>query len=348
MRAVSLGTRRVGPGHPCYVIAEAGANHDRDLDVARRLIDVAAKAGADAVKFQTYSGRALYSTKTPRFEYLGELGAKPPHELLDDVALPRDWQPVLAAHARDLGIEFLSSPFDRQAVDELDALGVAAFKIASFELVDLPLIEYAASKQRPLILSTGMATLGEIEDAMQAAAAAGSDDICLLQCASLYPAPPEVMNLRTIPAMQAAFGVPVGLSDHTLGTHIAPAAVALGAQLVEKHFTLDRSRSGPDHPFAVEPAELQELVARIRDVEAALGDGLKRGPSEAERVEMYGKARRSVVAACAIPAGTAITREMLTVKRPGFGVKPKFIDALVGRVARRDIDDDEVITWDVV
>jgi sialic acid synthase SpsE len=345
---VRIGAKEVGPGRPCYVIAEAGANHDRDLDVARRLIDVAADAGADAVKFQTYSGRTLYSTKAPRFDYLGELGAKPPHELLEDIALPRDWQPILAAHCRDAGVEFLSSPFDRQAVDELDELDVAAFKIASFELVDLPLIGYAAGKGRPLILSTGMATLGEIEEALEAARAGGARDVCLLQCASLYPAPPEIMNLRAIATMQSAFGVPVGLSDHTLGTHVAAAAVALGANLVEKHFTLDRTRVGPDHPFAVEPGELKELVARIRDVEAALGDGRKRGPSEAEAAEMYGKARRSVVAACAIPAGTPITRDMLTVKRPGFGIKPKFIDAVVGRRARVDIEADEVVTWEMV
>ncbi len=301
---VHIGGREVGPDRPCYVIAEAGANHDRDIDVARRLVDAAAAAGADAVKFQTYSGKTLYSTKTPRFEYLGELGAVPPHELLEQLALPRDWQPILAAHSRDLGIEFLSSPFDRQAVDELDALDVAALKIASFELVDLTLVEYAASKGRPLILSTGMATLGEIEDAIDCARAAGAPGICLLQCASLYPAPPKVMNLRAIPTMAAAFGVPVGLSDHTLGTHVAPAAVALGAHLVEKHFTLDRTRRGPDHPFAIEPDELKHMVAHIRDVEAALGDGVKRGPSPEERVEMYGKARRSVVSACAIPAGT--------------------------------------------
>jgi len=346
--SVKLGPREVGPGHSCYVIAEAGANHDRDLDVARRLIDVAAEAGADAVKFQTYSGRALYSTKTPRFDYLGELGAKPAHELLDDIALPREWQPILAAHCRDAGVEFLSSPFDRQAVDELDALDVAAMKIASFELVDLTLIEYAASKGRPLIMSTGMATLGEIEDAVQTARDAGCREICLLQCASLYPAPPEIMNLRTIPSLQAAFGMPVGLSDHTLGTHVASAAVAMGANLVEKHFTLDRTRTGPDHPFAIEPDELRQLIAHIRDIESALGDGVKRGPSEAEMAEMYTKARRSVVAACAIRAGTAVTRDMLTVKRPGFGIKPKFIETLVGRVARIDIDEDEILTWEML
>jgi len=346
--SVKIGRRDVGTGNPCYVIAEAGANHDRDLDVARRLIDVAAEAGADAVKFQTYSGRTLYSAKTPRFDYLGELGAKPAHELLDDVALPREWQPILAEHCHDAGIEFLSSPFDRQAVDELDALDVAAYKIASFELVDIPLIEYTASKGRPLILSTGMASLGEIEDAIAAARGAGAPDICLLQCASLYPSPAHIMNLRAIPTMAAAFDVPVGLSDHTLGIHVATAAIALGAQLLEKHFTLDRNRSGPDHPFAIEPGELEDLVAHVRDVEAALGDGVKRGPSDEERVEMYGKARRSVVAAAAIPAGTRITREMLTIKRPGHGIAPKLIDALVGRVAAVDIDDDDVVTWEML
>jgi sialic acid synthase SpsE len=346
---ILLNGRAVGDGAPCYVIAEAGANHNRDLDVARRLVDAAADAGADAVKFQTYSGRTLYSTKTPRFDYLGELGAKPAHELLDEIALPRDWQPILAAHCRARGIEFLSSPFDRQAVDELDALGVAALKIASFELVDLGLVQYAAATGRPLILSTGMCTLAEIDDAVRAARAAhASIELALLQCASLYPAPPHVMNLRAIPAMEAAFGVPAGLSDHTLGTHIAPAAVALGARLVEKHFTLDRTMAGPDHPFAVEPKELAELVTRVRDVEAALGDGVKRGPSVEEAEEMYTKARRSLVAARDIPIGTRITADMLCVKRPGTGVAPRFADAVVGRTASRDIECDDVITWEML
>jgi N,N'-diacetyllegionaminate synthase len=236
----------------------------------------------------------------------------------------------------------------RVPVDELDALDVAAFKIASFELVDIPLIEYAASKGRPLILSTGMASLGEIEDAVVAANRAGAGGVCLLQCASLYPSPPHIMNLRAIPTMAATFGVPVGLSDHTLGIHVASAAVAMGAHLLEKHFTLDRTSSGPDHPFAIEPGELTDLVAHVRDVESALGDGVKHGPSDEERVEMYAKARRSVVAACRIPAGTRITRDMLTIKRPGHGIAPKLIDALVGRAASVDIDDDDVVTWDML
>jgi len=345
---IQIGRHTVGDGAPCYVIAEAGANHNRDLDTALRLIDVAREAGADAVKFQTYSGRTLYSTKTPRFDYLGDLGAKPAHELLDDIALPRDWQPVLAEHCAERGIEFLSTPFDRRAVDELDALDVAAFKIASFELVDLPFLRYIGATARPVVLSTGMASLGEIDEAVAALRAAGCPQLALLQCASLYPAPPSIMNLRTIVSLRAAFGVPVGLSDHTTGVHVASAAVALGAAIIEKHFTLDRSMTGPDHPFAIEPAELKELIAHVRDIEVALGDGVKRGPSAEEAAEMYGKARRSIVAAMAIPAGTEITSEMLTVKRPGFGIAPRFLEAVVGRVARVDIEDDEILTWEMV
>jgi sialic acid synthase SpsE len=348
MTTVVFGERSVGDDRPCYVIAEAGANHDRDLEKAHRLVDVAADAGADAVKFQTYTGRGLYSTRAPRFDYLGDLGDQPVHELLDQLALPREWQPELAEHAASVGIHFLSSPFDRDAVDSLDAVGVPAFKIASFEIVDLPLIEYAASKGRPLILSTGMASLAEIDEAVSAARGAGARGVALLQCASVYPAPPEIMNLRAIPMLKQAFRVPVGLSDHTLGTHVAPAAAALGANVVEKHVTLDRTSTGPDHPFAIEPWELRELVRAIRDVEAALGDGTKRGPSAAEAEEMYAKARRSLVAAVAIPAGTPITRDMLTVKRPGHGIRPRFLEAVVGRTARVDIEEDEILTWDVV
>ena len=345
---VHIGSREVGQDRACYVIAEAGSNHNRDIDMARRLIDVAHDAGADAVKFQTFSGRRLYSSRAPSFDYLDKEPPKAPADLLHKLELPRDWQPLLAQHARDRGIEFLSTPFDTDAVDELVALGVAALKVASFELVDLPFIRYIGRQKVPVIISTGMATLGEIEEALDAGREGGADEFCLLQCASVYPAPASAMNLRSITTMKMAFGMPVGLSDHTLGTHVAAAAVALGADLVEKHFTLDRSLPGPDHSFAVEPEELRRLVAQIRDVEEALGDGVKHGPTDAEAVEMYRKGRRSVVAAKAIPAGTRITPGMLTVKRPGFGVKPKLIPAIVGRVAAVDIPEDEVITWEML
>ncbi|MEZ5379141.1 MAG: N-acetylneuraminate synthase family protein [Acidimicrobiales bacterium] len=343
---LDFGGRLVGDGQPCYVIAEAGANHNRSFETAIELIDAAADAKADAIKFQTYSGASLYSTKAPKFEYLGDLAAEAPHELLERISLPREWQAQLAAHAAKRGIHFMSSPFDRQAVDELDALDVPALKIASFELVDLGFIEYVGATKRPVILSTGMASLGEIEEAIAACRRGGTDQIALLQCASLYPSPPHIMNLRTIAAMSAAFGVPVGLSDHTLGTHISSASIAAGASIIEKHFTLDRSMPGPDHPFAIEPDELTTLVQHVRDVEAAMGSSVKRGPSAEEAEEMYSKARRSIVAATDLPAGTVIAQEHLCVKRPGFGIAPKFMEAVIGRVVPRDIEADEIITWD--
>jgi sialic acid synthase SpsE len=341
-----IGGRRVGPGEPAYVIAEAGANHNRDLDVAHKLVDVAADAGADAVKFQTYRGDAIYSSKTPQFEYLND--DRSPQEILESIALPREWQADLLQHATDRGIAFFSSPFDDDAVDGLAALGVPAMKIASFELVDLPLIRKAASAGVPIILSTGMAVYGEIEDALAAVAETGNDSVALLRCASLYPAPPEIMNLRAMATMRDAFGVPVGLSDHSQGIAIAGGAAALGMELIEKHFTLSRDMEGPDHPFAIEPDELKAMVESIRSVEAALGNGRLEGPSEAERKEMYTLARRSVIATRDIPAGTVIERDMLTTKRPGYGVPPKHIDLLVGRTARVDIEWDDVITWEMV
>jgi sialic acid synthase SpsE len=338
--------RPVGPSHPCYIVAEAGSNHNRDLGVARELIAVAADAGADAVKFQTFTGKAVYSTNTPRFEYLRD--ERSPAELLDAIALPREWQRELMDYARELGIEFFSTPFDHEAVDSLAELGVAALKIASFELVDLDLIRKAAGVGVPLILSTGMATYGEVEDALGAVADAGNRQVALLRCVSLYPAPPEIMNLRAMATMRRAFGVPVGLSDHTEGVTMAAAAAALEASVYEKHFTLSRGMDGPDHPFAIEPDELRAAVRAIRDVEAGLGHGRLEGPSEAESGEMFTLGRRSLVAAREIPAGTVITAEMLASKRPGYGIAPKHRDLVVGRRAAVNIKYDDVITWSMV
>lgn len=340
--------RAVGAGAPTYVIAEAGANHNRDAGLARELIDVASEAGADAVKFQVYSGRTLYSSKTPRFRYLQGISEKPASELLEDIALPREWIGELAAHARTRGIHFFATPFDADAVGELHEAGAPAMKIASFELVDLELIAAAAATGLPLILSCGMASYGEIDDALDAARRGGATEVALLRCASLYPSPPQIMNLRAMDTMRAAFGVPVGLSDHTEGIAVALGARGLGMELLEKHFTLDRALPGPDHPFAIEPAELRELTAGIRDIERALGSGRLEGPSEAEAQEMYRLARRSVIAARDIPAGTRIAREQLVVKRPGYGIAPKDIDHVVGRIARVDIEADEVVTWEKV
>jgi sialic acid synthase SpsE len=340
--------RAVGTDAPAYVIAEAGANHNRDIAIARELIDVAAAASADAVKFQVYSGKALYSSKTPSFRYLHAISEKPPSELLEDIALPRAWIGDLAEHARSRNIQFFATPFDVDAVKELCEAGVPAMKIASFEIVDLELIAAAAASGLPLILSCGMASYGEIDDALDALARVGGSRVALLRCASLYPSPPQIMNLRAMSTMRAAFGVPVGLSDHSEGIAVALGARGLGMELLEKHFTLDRGMSGPDHPFAIEPGELGELVAGIRAIEQALGSGRLEGPSALEAQEMYRLARRSLIAARDIPAGTQITREHLVVKRPGYGIAPKEIDRVVGRVARVDIEADDVLTWEQV
>ena len=342
-----IGERWVGDGEPCFIVAEAGANHNRDLTMAKELIAVAAEAKADAVKFQTYSAETLYSKKTPKFSYLEGLTDKSTWDLIKEIELPREWQEELAEEAKKRGILFMSTPFDHRAVDELDALGVPAFKIASFEIVDLPLVRYAASKGKPMIISTGLADYEDIQDAFATSREVGNEQVVLLQCASLYPAPPERINLRAMETMRRAFGTLVGLSDHTVGIHISVAAPAVGACVIEKHYTLSRSLKGPDHPFAIEPAELRELVWQVREVEAALGDGRKLGPAPDE-LEMHQKARRSLVAACAIPKGTRVERDMVTIKRPGFGIKPKHLDLVVGRVAKQDIEEDTVLTWEMV
>jgi sialic acid synthase SpsE len=337
----------LGPLEPSYVIAEVGANHNRDLSVAREMIDIAADAGANAVKFQTYSGELIYSSKTPRFESMKGISDKPPAELLEEISLPREWQSELAEYARGKGIDFFSSPFDHDAVDELSAIGVPAMKIASAEIVDLPLIEKAASTGIPLLISTGMARLGEIEDALNAAVRAGATEVGLMQCASIYPAPVGRINLRAMETMASAFAVPVGLSDHSEGITVAIAAAARGAAFIEKHYTLDRTMKGPDHPFAIEPDEFRAMVAGIREAEEALGDGRKSGPHP-EEAENYRLGRRSLIVVGDHPAGSVIEEGMLTVKRPGFGVKPKHKPLVVGRRFTRAVEHDEVLDWSMI
>lgn len=348
MSRVRIGSRWVGNGEACYIVAEVGANHNREISVAKQLIDVAAEARADAVKFQTYSAETLYSKKTPKFKYLEKLSDISTHDLLKSIELPREWHSELADYCRRKDVVFFSSPFDLRAVDELNEVGVPLFKIASFEIVDLPLIKHTASKGKPLVISTGMASMGEIEDALRACREVGNTQIILLQCASVYPAPPKIMNLRSMDTMRLAFDCPVGLSDHTRGIAVALGAAARGAAMLEKHYTLDRMMEGPDHPFAIEPDELKQMVAGIREIEEALGDGRKAGPSPEENQEMYRLGRRSLIAAKRIVAGARISRDMLTVKRPGYGIKPGLIEVVIGRVAKVDIDEDDVITWDMV
>jgi sialic acid synthase SpsE len=343
-----IGEHEVGPGLPTYVIAEAGANHNRDLSVAHKLIDVAVEAGADAVKFQTYSGDRIYSSKTPKFKYLEGVSDSTPAELLEEIALPREWQGELSDYAREKGIDFFSTPFDHDAVAELDALDVPVLKVASFEIVDLPLIRRAAETGRPLLISTGMATMEEVEDALGAAREGGAPAVGLMQCTSVYPAPAERANLAAMATMREAFGVPTGLSDHTTGIAVPIAAAALGAAFVEKHFTLDRTMEGPDHPFAVEPDELAAMVAGIREAQAAVGDGRKDGPGPEESEEMYRLARRSLILTRDLPKGTVLERDMITTKRPGYGIPPKHLDEVIGKALTVDAEEDDILTWEMI
>ena len=343
MKPLKLGDKLVGDGYPTFVIAEAGSNHNGSLEQAKKLIDVAVEAGADAVKFQIYQAENLYSKYTPEFSYLKGQNI---YELIKSIETPREWIKELARYCETKNIIFLATPFDFEAVDILDKY-VPAFKIASFEIVDLELLKYAAAKGKPMIISTGMANLSEIEDTINAIKSTGNEDIILLHCNSLYPAPVEIVNLKAIETMRTAFKLPVGFSDHTLGIHIPIAAVAMGACVIEKHFTLDRNLPGPDHSFAIEPDELREMVRCIREVEKAKGTGIKE-KSELESEEMYVKARRSIHAKVDIPKGTKITRDMLIIKRPGYGIKPKFIDIVIGKEAKKNIKEDEWITWDII
>jgi sialic acid synthase SpsE len=343
MRIFTVGDREIGEDHPAFIIAEAGSNHNGSLDQAKKLIDVAVTAGASAVKFQIFSADTLYSRFTPGFTYLKR---KDIHAFIREIETPRVWIPELADYCAKHSIQFLASPFDFEAIDLLEPY-VRAYKIASFEIGDLELLRYAAGKGKPLILSTGMANLGDVEDALDAIRSEGNDEIVLLHCNSLYPAPVEIVNLKALETMRRVFRCPVGFSDHTLGIHIPLAAVAMGAVVIEKHFTLSRTMEGPDHGFSLEPGELAEMIRQIRDVERAKGTGIKEC-SSAECEEMYEKARRSIHARKEILPGTPITRDMLVVKRPGYGIAPKFIDLVIGRRARRIIREDEWIDWEMV
>ncbi len=337
MQVVHVADKLIGPGQPVFVIAEAGVNHNGDLQMARALIDVAVEAGADAVKFQTFSAERLVTTDAPKAEYqLQTTGdTESQFEMLKRLELSADAHRQLQSYCKERGIIFLSTPFDEEAVDLLDELGVPAFKISSGDLTNSPLLEYVASKGKPVILSTGMSELSELIEAVSVLNTAGCENPVLLHCVSSYPADPAEINLRAMNTMRSAFDVPVGFSDHTVGIHISLTAVALGACVIEKHFTLDRTLPGPDHRASLEPAELRELVQSIRMVESALGSGRKvPAPSEIETAKV---ARRSLVAARNIPAGATLAPEMVIMRRPGTGMSPSMIDAVLGHRAISDI-----------
>jgi N,N'-diacetyllegionaminate synthase len=348
IRPVAIGDRLVGPGHPCFVIAEAGVNHNGDLNLARRLVDAAVAAGADAIKFQTFSAERLVTRAAPKAEY--QIRTTDAHEsqfeMLERLELDAEAHLDLVRYCRGRGILFLSTPFDEESCDLLDSLGVPAFKIGSGDLTNVFLLRDAADRGKPLIVSTGMATLNEVARAVDAVRQQGCHDLVLLHCVSNYPADPADANLRAITTLREAFGVPVGFSDHTDGDTVALAAVALGACVVEKHLTLDRQLAGPDHQASVEQGELTAMIRRIRSVEAALGDGRK-APRTSE-TSVSAVARRSLVAARFIAAGTILERDMMAVRRPGTGLGPEQLNSLVGKRALRDVPEGALLEWEMV
>lgn len=321
----------------CFVIAEIGVNHNGSLDMARELIDVAAGAGADAVKFQTFFADELVTPDARKAGYqvanTGDAGNQ--HQMLKALELTAEQFAALREYCGKTGVEFLSTPFSEGAADLLLAIGVGGFKVSSGDLTHLPLLRHIARKGKPVILSSGMATLGEIEDAVGAITAEGNERIAILHCVSNYPADPEDCNLAAMETIARAFGLPVGWSDHTTGAAISIAAVARGARIIEKHITLDCDLPGPDHRASMPPEEFRRFVAGIREVEAAIGDGIKR-PTRSER-KTAEVARRSLVAARALKAGDVLRADDIVIMRPGNGIAPKHAPMLVGKVLLRDL-----------
>lgn len=347
-RVIEVNGRRVGPGYPTYLVAEISANHHQQFDEAVRLLHAAKEAGADAVKLQTYTADTLtINSDRDYFRISGETpwDGRSLYDLYREAFTPWEWQPKLKAVAEKIGIELFSTAFDPSAVDFLERMGVPIHKIASFEIVDLPLIEKMAPTGKPLILSTGMATLEEIEEALETARRAGASQVALLKCTSAYPAPPEEMNLRTIPHLAETFEVPVGLSDHTLGTETAVAAVTLGACIVEKHFTLSRACLGPDSAFSSEPKEFKALVESIRTVEKALGKVQYGATSRETKSLMF---RRSLFVVRDVKQGEPFTQENVRSIRPGYGLSPKYLEDILGRRASMDIRRGTPLSWDHV
>lgn len=339
--------RPIGPDHPPYVIAEVSANHNGNLEAALRLIDVARAAGADAVKIQTYRPDTItLDSDAPEFRIQGGLwDGRRLYDLYQEAHTPWDWHRPLFDHARKAGITLFSSPFDTTAIDLLEDLGAPAYKIASFEAVDLPLIRYAAGTGKPMIISTGMADAEEIGEAIVAARDGGCRELAILHCVSGYPAPAADYNLRTIPDMMARFGVVTGLSDHTLDNTTAIASVALGAAIIEKHITLDRRGGGPDDSFSLEPAELAQLVFGAHTAWSALGR-VDYGRKSSEQGNVI--FRRSLYFVKELKAGEVITPDAVRSVRPGYGLPPKHLDRVVGQKVTQDVPANTAVREDYI
>lgn len=344
MEKLNIGGRAIGPGEPPYIIAEIGANHNGDMELCRRIIDAAAESGADAVKLQSWSKSSLISKgEYARNTRYTAANAPTLEQAVEQYQLSGDQHGEIFAHARERGITVFSSCFAPEEVDLLESLDVPAYKIASMDVNHLPLLEYVAGTRKPIILSTGMATLGEVERAVGVLRGAGSGPVALLHCLSIYPAPAEAINLRTMESWRSAFDVPVGYSDHTLGTAVPLGAVALGACAIEKHFTLDKTLDGWDHAISADPAELRELVEGSRAVFAALGSSARIvGPDEVEKRKVF---RRRMVVKRDLKQGERVTAADVDFKRPGTGIQPDELAYVLGRPLSRDVCAEEEIEW---
>jgi len=339
----------IGSKKPCFIIAEAGVNHNGDIRIAHQMIDAAKLAGVDAVKFQNFKASELVTVHSQKADYQLKTtrGDNSQLSMLLALELSEQEHGQLKKHCDDAGILYLCTPYGQNSADQLERIGVDAYKIASTDTSNIPFLRYLAKKDIPVILSTGMSNLGDVEESIHELKVNGlGGKIIILQCTAEYPAPVEDINLRAMKTMELAFGCPVGFSDHTPGIGASPWAVAAGASLVEKHFTLSRSMKGPDHSASVEPKEMAQLVETIRNVELALGDGMKRiMPSERKNKS---KMQKSLVAAHPISAGQIIKPQDLTCKRPGTGLLPNWFDRVIGKQAAKSINQDDVLTLDAI
>ncbi len=344
---VSIGQRKIGPNHPCFVIAEAGVNHNGSRETAFRLVDAAVRANADAVKFQTFISEQVISAAAPKAAYQRETtGADESQlEMVKKLEFPPQVFGEIQKYCESAGILFLSTPFEESSADVLEALDVPAFKIPSGEITNFPFLEHVARKHRPMIVSTGMADLEEVSAAVETIRKQDNRELILLHCVSSYPASPASMNLRAMHTLAEKFSVPVGFSDHTLGTEVTLAAVALGATVIEKHLTLDNKLPGPDHRASLEPNEFASMVRGIRMVESALGDGRKR-PSP-EEFDTAAVARKSLVSARALARGAVVTEDAIAIRRPGTGLPPAARAKVVGRRLSRDVSAGEILDWEM-
>lgn len=346
--ALTIGSRKIGPGHPAYIIAELSANHGQDFDQAVRIVRAMAASGADAVKVQTYTADTLTIACDNEFFRIGGgtlWDGRTLHDLYQEAFMPWEWQPKLQAVANQLGLDFFSTPFDASAVDFLEAMNVPCHKVASFELVDLPLLRKIAATHKPVIASTGMATQEEIAEAVKTLHDGGCEQLALLKCTSAYPALPEDMHLRTIADMAARFGVPIGLSDHTMGHTVPVTAVALGACIVEKHFTLSRATLGPDSTFSLEPEEFAAMVAAIRTAEKALGRVNYDISANESKSRQF---RRSLFVVADVKAGEVFTAQNVRSIRPGHGLHTRHLGEVLGKQAKYDVRRGTPLSWELV